>query len=244
LALRKIKWRGEEFPISYKIVNPDKSPSLLFLHGWGAKKELMELFAPHFPHFRQLYIDLPGFGGSQPLPIPLKTADYKEIVAQFLEEINFHPDGVIAHSFGGKVGLLLSPPVLILLASAGIPVEKPLSVKAKIALFKLLKKLGIGEKLRHLFVSADAKGASETLYQTFKNVVDEDFSSHFSQFKGEVLLFGGDRDTAVPPEAVRRQGELLGVTPNILPGDHFFFLNPENRVAIVKMVENLFGKRG
>jgi len=215
-------------------------PKILFLHGWGGRRESMEPFIPFFSNAIQLYVDLPGFGSST-LPFPLKTIDYTSILRQFLEEFPFQPDLIVAHSFGGKVGLLLTPPNLLLLGSAGIPVPKPFSVRLKIATFKILKKIGLG-KFRDWFISRDVRGVSPALYQTFKQVVDEDFRPYFQDFKGKVVIFGGKEDRAVPPVAIGTQGKLMGIEPIFLSGNHFFYLEPTNLEVIARkgweMLEN------
>jgi surfactin synthase thioesterase subunit len=52
------------------------------------------------------------------------------------------------------------------------------------------------------------------------------------------LIFGGDKDTAVPNEAVKKQGKLLNSKIIMLNGDHYFFLNPKNREVIEKEILN------
>ncbi|MEO1942609.1 MAG: alpha/beta hydrolase [Campylobacterales bacterium] len=239
MAVKVVSWNRVEFPISYDLINPTATgPKLLFLHGWGARKELMEIFQSEFQGYRQLYLDLPGFGRSG-LPVPLDSIGYSAVVRVFLGAVGFIPDGIVGHSFGGKIGLLLTPPKLILLASAGLPLPKPWPVKLKIYIFKGLKRLGLG-RLRNLFVSPDGRGLFPELYETFKQVVNEDFSEKFATYSGKPLLFGGEEDRIVPPEIVRRQGELLGVKPIFLPGDHFFFVQEENRRRIGEEVRGLF----
>ena len=49
-----------------------------------------------------------------------------------------------------------------------------------------------------MFVSDDAKGMSHVMYETFKNVVNEDFEADFSASKSRGLLFWGTEDTATP----------------------------------------------
>jgi len=119
---------------------------------------------------------------------------------------------------------------------------KPLNVRIKIKTYKLLKNLGLS-KFRKFFVSSDAKGISENMYETFKNVVDEDFSDIFAKYKGKVLIFGGKEDTAVPSEAIKKQGEFLKSKPIMLSGNHYFFFNSpsikkarENREIIEKKI--------
>ena len=169
----------------------------------------MKVFSENFKDFRQIYIDMPGFGKS-PNPYVLTTFDYAKVIDTFLKELNIKKDIIIGHSFGGKVATLLKPDLLVLLASAGIVMPKPFSVRVKIKTYKFFKNIGLS-KFRKFFVSNDAKGMSENMYETFKNVVDEDFSDIFANYKGKVLIFGGEEDTAVPPEAVKNKVNYLRV---------------------------------
>jgi len=197
MALRSIEVENKKFDISYDIINPSGKKDIIFLHGWGSNKEIMKCFSDNFKEFRHIYIDMPGFGKS-PNPYVLTTFDYAKIIDEFLKSININKDIIIGHSFGGKVATLLEPDLLVLLASAGIVMPKPLGVRIKIKTFKILKKLGLS-KFRKFFVSEDARGMSENMYETFKRVVDEDFSEIFANYTGKVLIFGGEEDTAVVP---------------------------------------------
>ena len=237
MAIREIKVGEKSFKIAYDIVNPTKQKNIIFLHGWGSNKEVMKSFKDNFKDFRHIYLDMPGFGKSSNEYI-LKTSDYAEIINKFLNDIRANKDIIVGHSFGGKVATLLEPKLLVLLGSAGIVLPKPFSVKVKIKTFKLLKKLGLS-KFREFFVSSDVKGMSENMYETFKNVVDEDFSDIFAKYSGNALIFGGDKDTTIPPEAVKKQGELLNSKIIMLNGDHYFFLNSQNREVIERKILNV-----
>jgi len=137
----------------------------------------------------------------------------------------------MGHSFGGKVSTLLAPPTLVLLSTSGILVPKVFVVRAKIALFKMLKPLGLS-KLRQLLISDDAKGMSQNMYETFKNVVNEEFEENFSKVDSNTLLFWGESDTATPlwsGEKIAEKIEDSKFYP--LKGDHFFFLKHSDFIA-------------
>ncbi|WP_103642098.1 alpha/beta fold hydrolase, partial [Campylobacter concisus] len=181
MASRVVKYGSDEYEISYEVVNPKCKKVVLFLHGWGANKEIMKkAFGHYLNDFCHVYIDMPGFGKSSIFK-PLKTSDYAKIVANFCDELQIKPDIIAGHSFGGKVATLLKPPYLVLLSSAGIVVKKPFIVRAKIAIFKILKIFGFG-KFYKLFATKDVSGMSRVMYETLKNVVDEDFTKHFADF--------------------------------------------------------------
>lgn len=231
MAIKSIQFQQHTFDISYEIINPQAKVDLIILHGWGSNKELMKkAFSPYMDSFRHIYIDLPGFGNST-CNMPLETKDYARIVELLMIHLNASKDIILGHSFGGKVALLLEPQVLVLVASAGIYRSKSLKVRTKITLFKLLKLLGL-TKFREFFVADDAKKLSEPMYQTFKNVVDEDFSKEFASFGGKALLCWGVNDTATPLSSAKKIDKLVKDSSLITyEGDHYFFLNHAKDVA-------------
>ena len=240
MAVKSIQYNQHTINVSYEIVNPNAKVDLIVLHGWGSDKNLMKnSFSTHMDSFRHIYIDLPGFGNST-CNIALTTKDYARIVELLMIHMNASKDIILGHSFGGKVALLLEPKVLVLVASAGIYVKKSFKVKAKIAIFKALKIFGLA-KLRSFFVADDAKTLNEPMYNTFKNVVNEDFSSEFSAYNGKALLCLGKDDTATPLSSAQKMDELIkDSTLEVYEGDHYFFMN--NIEDISKKIQMTFLK--
>ena len=238
MALKSIQYNQHTLDISYEIVNPKGSVDLIVLHGWGSNKNLMKKsFAPYMESFRHIYIDLPGFGAST-CNLALRTEDYARIIELFMVHLNASKDIIIGHSFGGKVATLLEPKVLVLLSSAGIYIPKPLGIKLKIIVFKFFKLLGLS-KLRSLFVADDAKSLSEPMYQTFKNVVDEDFSDHFSSCEARGLLCWGRDDSATPLSSGKKINQLIkDSTLKVYDGDHYFFINHAKDIS--QNIQNRF----
>ena len=224
MAVKDVKYGGKIYRISYETVNPANKDVALFLHGWGANKEIMKkAFGAYFKDFRHVYVDMPGFGASS-MHGALATQDYAKIIKSFLDELGASPKIIFGHSFGGKVATLLNPQYLTLLSSAGIVAKKPLWVRFKIALFKFLKLFGLGF-LYKFFATKDVKGMSKTMYETLKNVVDEDFSSKFADFGGRAFIFWGEEDKATPLKSGERVSRLIKNSEfHALKGDHFFFL--------------------
>ncbi|WP_394985058.1 alpha/beta fold hydrolase [uncultured Helicobacter sp.] len=238
MALAQIDYNNTIFPVSYilhnlKIHNP--RGVLVFLHGWGSNKELMKLaFEKSFEDYVHLYIDLPGFGASTNEQI-LHTCDYANIIKSFLSYIRTHLSGLdsqefimVGHSFGGKVATLLAKEQLILLSSAGIVTPKSIKVRAKILLAKLCKKLGIRASFLR---SQDAHNLNEAMYQTFKNVVNEDFSQSFKQCRAQAHIFWGKDDSATPLSSGEKIASLLPHSRFfVLEGDHYFFLKQATHI--------------
>ncbi len=235
MASKICRYDGNDFVLNYTRINPDRQRSILILHGWGSNQLIMQqAFGKLLPGYQHIYVDMPGFGRS-PNDRALTTEDYGAVLRVFLEQIVVTPEIIVGHSFGGKVATLLDPPCLVLLSSAGIPVPKSPGVRIKIRLFKLLKPLGI-TRLRRFFVSADVREMNAGMYQTFKNVVDEDFSDRFAAFGGRGLCFWGREDTATPLWTGARINKLLDNSKLIpMEGDHFFFL--KHGVEIAERIE-------
>ncbi len=235
MAVRKVKIDSMDFDISYEIFNKDKNIDLIILHGWGSNKEVMKsAFLKFMPNFRHIYIDMPGFGKSSN-DYSLTTNLYFNIIDRFLKDLGAKKDIVIGHSFGGKVALLLRPKLLVLLSSAGIVAKKPFKVRVKIALFKALKPL-FGDRFYKLFATKDVEGMSKNMYETLKNVVDEDFSSLFKSYDKESLIFWGREDKTTPLESGKKIASLMkGSLFFEMEGDHYFFL--KNAKEISKKIE-------
>jgi 3-oxoadipate enol-lactonase len=98
-----------------------EGPPLLLVHGFGGAAWNFSELAPLLPGKRLILPDLPGHGGSSPLPAPT-LAGFADVLAQLLDG----PVDVLGHSLGGVVALRLAerhPSLvrrLVLAAPAGI----------------------------------------------------------------------------------------------------------------------------
>jgi len=240
LALTNIDFKRHRYDISYDIVNPDKEIDIVFLHGWGSNKELMkQCFQSELRAFRHIYIDLPGFGNSTASDV-LTSDDYATLLEQVFAKLNISRDIIVGHSFGGKVATLLEPQMLVLIASAGILVPKSLKTKSKILLFKLLKIFGL-TRFRKFFVADDAKELNTFMYETFKNVIAEDFTQYFEAFEGKALLFWGKDDTATLLYTAQKIESLMDDAKlYTFKGDHYFFMQHAHEIA--QTIENQYIK--
>lgn len=236
MAVKNLAVEDKKFELSYEIVNPTKAKDILFLHGWGSNKDIMKTaFSNYLKDFRHIYLDMPGFGKTQNSYV-LTTNDYSKIVKEFLVSLNSNCIVIVGHSFGGKVATLLKPENLVLLSSAGILEEKSTKVKVKIFFAKLLNSLGL-RNLTKAFRSKDVEKMSENMYATFKNVVNEDFSSNFKAFSNNALIFWGENDTATSLESGKKIASLIKKSSFLsYVGDHYFFLKYAQNIS--KRVED------
>ena len=224
MASKHVHYNEHNFSISYEILNPQAEKNFIVLHGWGSNKELMrQSLAGCLNNYRHIYIDLPGFGNSTN-EIFLNIDDYANIINLFLIELKAKKECIAGHSFGGKVATLLAPKHLILMASSGILTPKPLHVRIKIAVNKLLKPLGLGF-IRNLFIADDGKNLSPNMYEIFKYTVNEDFSERFLTCKAKTLLLWGKEDSATPIASAHKINELITDSKLVeFSGDHYFFM--------------------
>lgn len=222
MAIRNITLDSKQFDISYKIIDNKQSFWILFLHGWGANKELMEMaFGKRFGDFNHLYVDLCGFGGSSNDYV-LGSKDYANVIKSFLESLKISPQIIIAHSFGGKIAALLNPPKLVLLSSAGLQKKKSFQVKLKIKLAKMARFFHLKA---NCFISKDAQNLTQNMYEIFKIVVREDFSDVFQSIRSKTLIFWGKDDEALPLYLGEKMNSLIKDSKfYAMEGNHFFFL--------------------
>ena len=237
MAIKKIEYNNNNFLINYEIVNNDKENIIIFLHGWGSNKEIMkQAFSKKLRDFKHIYIDMPGFGRSLN-DVVLTTQDYANIMEMFNQSLNIKSSQttILGHSFGGKVATLLNPKNLVLCSSAGIIEPKPLSVKLKIMMAKIFNIFGLG-KLTKMFRSADVDKMSQNMYETFKNVVDEDFQEQFKSFENNTLIFWGDQDYSTSLESGQTINKLIANSFfKSYDGDHYFFIkNSDDICDIIK----------
>ena len=120
---------------------------VLLLHGWGGN---IESWLPVTEHLakkcRVTVLDFPGHGGSgSPPDSGWSVDDYRDFTAEFLEKAGIAPCDIVAHSFGGRVALLLAAtrPELVsrmlLTGCAGLLPRRSAASKAKSSVFHALK---------------------------------------------------------------------------------------------------------
>jgi len=84
-------------------------PPILLIHGMaGSWQTWLENISSLGEHHRVIAVDLPGFGGSDPLPAGADFGGYVEALESLLEELMIPSVAVFGHSLGGVVALALA----------------------------------------------------------------------------------------------------------------------------------------
>jgi len=235
----------------------DGEKNILILPGWGeTRNTFMEMISILSIDYTVYIVDYPGFGHS---PFPnreLTMMDYAELVNYFICSLQLKNLFLIAHSFGGRVSILLSAkyhaPItkLILIDSAGIKPKQTLRVRFKRRIYKILQGIsGILPKkhkkkakawLFQKFSSSDYQNLSEDRRSTFKNIVNLDLSCYLSSIKTETLLLWGENDIDTPlKDGIKMQKKIANSELIIFPRcSHFCYL--ENTYVVVKIILNFF----
>jgi 3-oxoadipate enol-lactonase len=124
LEERAYEWRG----VRIRCYEGGSGPPLLLVHGFGGAAWNFSELVPLLPGRRLVVPDLPGHGGSSPLPAT-SLAGFADVLATLLDG----PTDVVGHSMGGVVALRLAerhPALvrrLVLAAAAGISSSTRLS---------------------------------------------------------------------------------------------------------------------
>jgi len=119
---RRYELRG----IRLRVFVGGEGPPLLLVHGFGGAAWNFTELAPLLPGRRLLIPDLPGHGGSSPLPAAASLSGFADVLAALCDAEGIGETDVVGHSLGGVVGLRLAerhPRLvrrLVLAAPAGI----------------------------------------------------------------------------------------------------------------------------
>lgn len=211
------EWNGARM---YYEVQGETGAPLTLLHGWGGSHESMGPLQRDLAEKRRiLTVDFPGHGESSEPPEPWEVTQYTEITCALMEREGFRGSDVIAHSFGGRVTLLMAatrPELvnrLLLTGCAGLPNRPSGKRSAKTYLYKGLRAAADNsltravfrdqvdvwrEKLIQKFGSADYRALTPSMRQTFNRVIAQDLTECLGKIRASTLLVWGENDTATP----------------------------------------------
>lgn len=94
--------------LDYGDAGPDGRVFVL-VHGLGGRwQHWLENVPELAEHGRVIAVDLPGFGGSRPLPAGYSIDAFADAIAELVEQLDLPPIVVVGHSLGGPVAMRLA----------------------------------------------------------------------------------------------------------------------------------------
>lgn len=227
--------------------------TIIFLHGWGGSISSFKYFADILSNsFKVLNIDFPGFGQSREPLREYSVRDYANEIHNLILNLNIESYYVVAHSFGGRVALVLNDinsnmEKLVLVDSAGIKPRFSLKKWLKIKKYKIYKKLVktrlLNPKCLEKFGSNDYKNLSENMRKTFVKVVNEDLSRYAKNINIDTLIVWGKNDKETPPYMAKRLKRYIKNSEIVWINNagHFSYL--DNQMLFLRMIEIMFKER-
>ena len=241
----------------------DRGPCVLFLHGWGCSIRHFEPIMQAMADGYRLYaIDFPAHGQSGRPPVPWGVDDFARLTEAFIQERGLAPCNIVAHSFGGRVAILLAAthPELVrrMVITGGAGIKKPDSGKrtAKQQLYRSLRGAvnlaerthlfgdlpGRGrEALVQRFGSPDYRALSPEMRKTFNRVISLDLTDQLEKIKAPTLLFWGAQDTETPLWMAKVMEEKIPDAGLVVEqgAGHFAYL--ERSATFLRVVRSFFG---
>lgn len=195
---------------NYEVVNPQGKSTLVILHGWGsALSYWLPLTKLLSPRTKIILVDLPGFGGTSPLPGKPDVPEYTQFTKSLIQKLGLKKIILAGHSFGGQIALdfaLKYPSDLrsiILIAPAAIR-ERSKSAKIKIRIAKIIKPLfsllpgGSFEKFLGWYTPKDYANSNEYQRQVLNNIVVYNLKPFLNQVKVITDIIWGSEDFVIP----------------------------------------------
>ena len=195
--------------INYRVrVNERRNNFVLLLHGWGGNVDSLKIVEDFLVDegFSIINLDFPGFGYSETPPEHFELKNYVEIVKEILKIENVNFVSVVAHSFGGRVAIMLASETnyvnkLVLIDSAGIKPKFSLKKWCKIKNYKLKK--WCNNRLKFNFDlskygSDDYKSLPNNMKGVFNRIVNLDLTNLLGNINCETLLVWGEKDKSTP----------------------------------------------
>lgn len=235
--------------VNYEYIKNEKT-TILFLHGWGGGLSSFKAAFNYFDklNYSVLNLDLPPFGESGN---PLENFDiysYYNLVLELLKKLNITKVNVVAHSFGGRIAILLASKnsrlieSLTLTSAAGIKPKKSIVTRFKIINYKLKKKFIKNKNLLKKYGSRDYKNLSPLMKKVFVKVVNENLTKYLKTIKTKTLIVWAKDDLETPLYMAKKLNKKIENSGLYLfdSGGHFCYLKHHNQFvkAIEYLIEN------
>lgn len=230
--------------ITYRISKGTKD-AVLLLHGWGGNLNSFLALENSLKsqNYKVITIDFPGFGGSEMPDESWNLDDYYKVAKELLDVEKIEKVNVVAHSFGGRVAILLASrepqrvKKLVLVDSAGIKPKFSLKKTMNIWHYKICKKLkAVGLIKRELvnFGSSDYKAMPQKLKPVFNRIVNSDLSCETKKILCPTIIIWGDSDEDTPFYMAKKINKNIKNSAIIkLNGGHFCYLQNAHKFELI-----------
>lgn len=203
--------------------------NVVFLHGWGGDASAFLFVAERLKTFaKSIVVDFNGFGKTPEPDRPYSVGDYAGEVLSVLEKEGVEKAIIVGHSFGGRVAMEIAakfPDVasgLVLVDSAGIKPWRNPMYYIKIAIHKLMRKLG----MKGLKGSNDYRVLSLLMKETFKKVVSYNQSYLLKDISVPTAIFWGKKDKDTPLYMARKLSKnIKDSSLFLLDGGHYAYVD-------------------
>ena len=234
------------YPIHSKTFGKGKS-FVLFLHGWGGSTNSFLSFAHklEFSH-KIVLIDFYGFGKSKFPNACLDTYEYAIQLYLFLKKKNINELSIVAHSFGGRVAIILSSVFklkinkLVLISSAGILPKRTLKYRVKIIKYKMYKKLVkyniISNKFMSKFGSEEYKQLNNLQKGSYVKVVNQGLEFLMKNIDSDTLIVWGEDDKTTPLYMGKSLNKLIEKSKLLIYKNAGHFSHMENFNSFNKLL--------
>ena len=223
--------------------------TILCLHGWGGSTAsfagLINRIVEH-GGARAIAVDFPNHGKTPAPDTVWHVGDFKAQILALLDELQLERVDIVAHSFGGRVALLLASENpervgrMLLTGCAGLVAPKSAKQKLRNGAANAFKGMlesspvqrvfgskanSLLDQLQTRFGSEDYRQLTPQMRETFVNIVEEDLSRCLPLIKAPTFLFWGENDTATPLWMGQRMAqEIPDAAIQVVPGaDHFAY---------------------
>ncbi len=210
---------------------------ILILHGWGCSSKTVDCIFSFLDKIGKsvVSIDFLGFGQSETPPANFTIFDYAQVTAKLLKLLQIEKPDVIAHSFGGRVALVMADQGiinrLIITGGAGMKPRRKLSYYFRVFSYKIKRKLGLNTDK---YGSNDYKNLSKNMQRVFVSVVNTHLEKTAKRIKTPTLLVWGKYDKETPLYMANKMKKLIkGSELIVLDGGHFVFLEKPTHFCLI-----------
>jgi len=214
------------FDIKYNIFNNLSDKYIIMLHGWGCNKEIYREYVSLLKNdYNIIVFDLYGFGQSDDPKLFFDIYEYTLQIYLFLVKNNIDTVDIIAHSFGGRIAIILSSIFdikvnkMVLTGCAGLKPRYNVMYYIKVLVYKITKKFKIKNKLG----SVDYRLLNGNLKMVFVRVVNQHLDYLVKSIKSKVLFVWGKEDKDTPLYMFNRFTRFLPKSKRLLLIDSAHF---------------------